>query len=161
MNVPDSDTPEYGDRALGFLPNDTVPDTLAPLFRHMGEELFPELTDKLGMLRLFVAEFKPREGAPVTDKPYQRIIGTVPTSFRGVAFHSGVQPYMLYLWQRVTDAFEALDPHDRQSVSRWLDDAGLSALLTTDGPIRVERSRHIEVWGAHQPGCCAGLRSTA
>ena len=147
MNAPDSDMPEYGGRADTYLPDDAMPGTLEPLCRHMAGELFPELTDKVDMLRRFVAETDPEEGAPVTEKAHQRVIGTVRTSFRGVAFDSGVQPYMLYLWQRVKDAFDALAPEHRRPVADWLADAGLHALLTTELPIRVERVGHVEVWG--------------
>lgn len=147
MNAPDPDVPEYGEYQTTYLPDDALPQTLVPLFRHMAEELFPELTDKIGMLRDFVAEHDPREGTPVTDKPHQRVIGTVPTAFRGVPFESGVQPYMLFLWQRVTDAHDALASDGRRSVHRWLDDVALLPLLTMDRPIRVERAQHVEVWG--------------
>ena len=147
MNAQDPDMPEYGEHKATYLPHDQVPQTLVPLFRHMAEELFPELTDKIDMLRDFVAHSDPREGAPVTDKPHQRIIGTVQTAFRGVPFETGVQPYMLYLWQRVTDAYHALTPDGRRIVHCWCSDVGLLPLLTTDRPIRVERAQHIEVWG--------------
>lgn len=147
MNAPDADMPEYGDRDAAYLPDDAVPATLEPLFRHMAAELFPELTDKLAMLRAFVIQTDPADGAPVTSKPHQRIVGTVPTAFHGQPFDSGVQPYMLFLWQRVTDAFDALSSEHRGSVTAWLDRAGLLALLTAPRPIRVERKDHIEVWG--------------
>lgn len=150
MNAPDCDMPEYGERDAGYLPGDTVPTTLEPLFRHMADELFPELTDKAAMLRRFVADTNPQEGQPVTDKPHQRIVGSVRTSFRGVPFESGVQPYMLFLWQRITDARDALTPEDRRSVDTWLEGVGLARLLTADRPIRVERVGHIEVWGRRE-----------
>lgn len=147
MNAPDPDMPEYGERHAGYLPDDAVPATLQPVFHHMADELFPELTDKAAMLCRFVAETNPQEGRPVTDKPHQRIVGTVPTSFRGVPFDSGVQPYMLFLWQRITDACDALAPEDRGQVETWLEEVGLIGLLTTERPIRIERVSHIEVWG--------------
>lgn len=148
MHAPDPDIPEYGAYLPAFLPEDALPDTLAPLFRHIAEELLPELTDKAAMLRAFVAETDPREGAPVTDKPHKRVIGTVATRFRGVAVDSGVQPYTFFLWQRIADAEAALEDAERTEVRAWLGGAGLLPLLDTDLPIRVERRGHIEVWGA-------------
>jgi glutathione S-transferase len=150
MNASDPDMPEYGERGAGYLPDDAVPATLEPLFRHMADELFPELTDKITMLRRFVADTDPQEGAPVTDKPHQRIVGTVRTAFRGVPFESGVQPYMLYLWQRITDARDVFAPEDRRRVDDWLEGVGLAGLLTAGRPVRVERVRHIEVWGRRE-----------
>jgi len=147
MNAPDPDMPEYGVYPDTFLPDDTIPATLLPLYRHMAAELLPELTDKLAMIRGFVADHDVAEGAPVTAKPHQRIIGTVTTTFRGVPVESGVQPYMLYLWQRITDAVDALAPGAESEVRAWLADAGLTALLDAPRPIRTERRDHIEVWG--------------
>lgn len=147
MNAPDADIPEYGRRDAAFLPDDALPATLHPLFRHMADELLPELRDKADMLHRFVEERDPAEGAPVTDKPHQRIVGTVRTSFRGAPFDSGVQPYMLFLWQRVTDACDRLPREEQARVRDWLADAGLLDLLTIARPIRVERVGHIEVWG--------------
>lgn len=147
MNAPDADMPEYGDRAPAFLPDDALAPTLAPLFRHMADELFPELIDAAAMLARHVAATDPEEGAPVTDKPHRRVIGSVDTHFRGVPVKSGVQPYTFYLWQRVTDAFDALDADAAASVRAWLSDVGLAPLLDTPRPIRVERRNLIEVWG--------------
>ncbi|MFL9841610.1 glutathione S-transferase family protein [Sphingomonas sp. ST-64] len=148
MNAPDADMPEYPDYPAGFLTGDTVPETLNALFRHMADELFPELSDKVAMLRDFVDRTDPVEGSPVTAKPHQRIVGTVATRFRGIAIESGVQPYAFYLWQRITDAFAALPPASAERVRAWLDGTGLSPLLALSVPIRVERRDNIEVWGA-------------
>ena len=41
MNAPDPDMPEYGARDAAYLPDDAVPATLEPVFRHMAGELFP------------------------------------------------------------------------------------------------------------------------
>ncbi|MCC2981086.1 glutathione S-transferase family protein [Sphingomonas sp. IC4-52] len=147
MNAPDPDLPEYGDYTPAFLPGDEIPGTLTPLFRHMADELFPELTDKVAMMCRYVAEVDPQEGAPVTDKPHRRVIGSVETAFRGVGFDSGVQPYIFYLWQRITDAFDALAAPEAKEARDWLERVGLAPLLDARRPIRVERRNHIEVWG--------------
>jgi glutathione S-transferase len=147
MNAPDPDIPEYDDYPAAYLSNDEIPPSLEPLYRHMAEELFPELTDKAEMMSRFVAQTEPDEGSPVTDKPHRRIIGSVETSFRGVGVESGVQPYVFYLWQRITDAFETLEARSAACVREWLNGVGLSALLDAHRPIRVERRGHIEVWG--------------
>ncbi len=147
MNAPDPDIPEYGDYPPAFLPDDRIPATLEPVFRHMAEELFPELSDKVDMMCRFVAETPAEEGAPVTEKPHQRIIGSIETAFRGVRAESGVQPFMFYLWQRITDAFDSLEPRASDEVREWLSGVGLAALLDARRPIRVERRGHIEVWG--------------
>lgn len=148
MNAPDADLPEYGDYPTHYLDGDEVPESLLPLFRQIAEELLPELADKAAWLDRFVADTRPQEGAPVTAKPHQRVIGSLDTMFRAVPFASGVQPYMFFLWQRITDAVAALCGEQQAAVRAWLDEAGLSPLLDIARPIRVERSGHLERWGA-------------
>lgn len=147
MQAPDADMPEFPDHAPDFLPDDAVADSLAPLLRHMGLDLFPGLQDMAAALALHVADHDPAEGAPVTGKPHQRILTTIRTRFRGVPHDSGVQPYLFYLWQKITDSVDALDADTRQRVATELDRHGLGELLTIARPIRVERRDHREVWG--------------
>lgn len=147
MNASDADIPEFADYAPTFLPDDHVPPTLEPLFTQMGQELFPELTDKLAFLAAHVKQIDAKQGEPVSRKPHQRTIGLVSTEFRGVRHDSGVQPYTLYLWQRVTDAFEACDQAGKLRAREFLDRCGLGALIDPTPSLRVERRDHIEVWG--------------
>lgn len=158
MNAPDADLPEYGEYPTCYLGGDELPETLVPLFRHMADELLPELADKTAWLCRFVADTDPGEGAPVTDKPHQRVLGSVDTMFGGVPFASGVQPYLFFLWQRVTDVFAALGDEQQHAVSAWLDGVGLLPLLDLPQPVRVERSGHVERWGARLP-TSPGLRT--
>lgn len=146
MNAPNLDIPEYPAQAAGFLADDEVPATLEPLFRQMADELFPELTDKIQWLQQYVAENDLQNGAAVTEKPHQQVIGAVKTRFRGVPFASGLQPYMLFLWQRVTDAVDGLSTGEIEQVRAWLDRVGLLPLLDLPLPIRVERRDHLERW---------------
>lgn len=147
MNAPDLDVPEYRDPPDGYLPNDAIPETLRPLLVHAAEELFPELTDKLAFLARHVAEQGCRPGEPVSAKPHQRMIGKVVTTFGGAPFESGAAPYTMYLWQRITDDYAAMDAAAQASVRALLDACGLSAFLDAERPFRVERRDHIEVWG--------------
>lgn len=149
MNAPDADAPEFSGCAPAYLPGDTAPPTLEPLFRHMAEELLPELPDKLRAFEAHLAAHDPAPGSPVTAKPHQRVIGSVRTRFRGVEHESGLQPYMLYLWRRVLDAFESADAEDRSRIRAYFERCGLTPVL--DGPppgrLRVERRGYAEVWG--------------
>ena len=148
MNAPDADIPEFADYPAAFLADDHVPATLVPFFAQMSQELFPELSDKLAFLLAHVRQTDAREGDPVSAKPHQRTIGSVSTEFRGVRHDSGVQPYTLYLWQRVTDAFAACDEAGQARVRSFLDRCGLAPLIATPPLIQVHRRNHVEVWGA-------------
>lgn len=147
MNAPDADMPEYGERAAAFLPGDEVPHTLEPLLAQAAYELVPELEAKLQALSAYVAEHDPQEGQQVSPRPHQRVIGVVSSTFRGAPCDTGLQPYMLYLWQRITDAYAGLDAAQKASVLEYLQRCGLALLVEANRPIRVERRDHIEVWG--------------
>ncbi len=147
MNALDADIPEYGGDYPGrYLADDAVPATLGPLLAQMGRELFPELTDMLAALVDHVARTKPQTGDPVAAKPHQRSVAMIETQFRGVSFTGGAQPYALFLWQRVTDAYEGMDDEAQRSVREMLEPAGLLPLIDAERPFRVERRNHIEVW---------------
>ena len=145
MNAPDPDLPEYGAYPASYLPEDELPDTLPPVLAQAAAELLPELTDKLAMLNAHVADRCPNDGEPVSARPHQRTIGTVDTHFRGAHHASGVQPYMLFLWQRVTGAFNRLDKNGQASVRAVMTRVGLDALLDARSSVRVERRNHVEV----------------
>ena len=150
MNAPDTDIPEYGAYPAHYLPDDELPATLAPLLAQMGEELFPELADMLAALVDHVARTDPQHGDPVAARPHQRSVAMIETQFRGVSFTGGAQPYALFLWQRVTDAFDALDETAQRSVRAMLDPVGLAPLIDAERPFRVERRDHIEVWNIEE-----------
>lgn len=146
MNAPDLDMPEYASHPPGYLASDELPATLAPLLKHIAEELFPEVLDKLEFLQEQVVRLSPADGDPVSAKPHQRTIGLVSTSFRGAAIESGVQPYLLYLWQRIADAFAAAPVEAQASARSYFESVGLARLLEPIAGVRVERRGHIEVW---------------
>lgn len=141
MHAPDLDLVEYGNHGGGFAEARELLPTLGSLLDQIAEEILPDLRDRLAFLREFVADGKAKAGAPVTAKPHQRIIGEVETTFRGVPYRGGVQPYSFFLWQRLIDA-AADAPHARDMFCQH----GLDGLIECELPIRVERYDHLEVW---------------
>ncbi|MEL7690455.1 glutathione S-transferase family protein [Citromicrobium bathyomarinum] len=139
MHAPDLDSVDYAVPAPGF-PDGELPATMATLVAQLAHELVPDLTDRLAFLRDYVAEHGPKAGESVTDKPHRRLIGTVETSFRGVGYTGGVQPYTFFLWERLIAA-------GRHPAARaLLAEHDLSPLVEVELPIRVERCDNIEVW---------------
>ncbi len=141
MHAPDLDLVEYEDRGGGFARPEELLGTLGPVLSQIAEEILPDLRDRLAFLRGYVAEGKAEPGTPVTAKPHQRIIGEVETSFRGVPYRGGVQPYVFFLWQRLIAAAETPE------VIEVFKNHGLDPLVDCELPIRVERRDHVEMWG--------------
>jgi glutathione S-transferase len=139
MHAPDLDNVDYAQPAPDF-PDGDLPATLAPLLAQIGRELIPDLTDRLAFLREYVAKGQAKPGDPVADKPHHRVIGAVETSFRGVDYTGGVQPYTFFLWERLI----AAGRHPAASALFAAHD--LSPLVEVDLPIRVERCDQIEMW---------------
>ena len=142
MNAPDLDLVGYDHGNSDFFPDDEIPATLLPLLDQMAAELLPGLTDGLSVLRDHVEKGHAIPGEPVTDKPHRRVIGQGETTFRGASYVGGVQPYVFFLWQRLRDSVG-----DDANVLRLFEERSLAPLLQEDLPIRVDRSRNIEVWG--------------
>lgn len=146
MNACDPDMPEFGDREACFLGNDEIPATLAPLWQHMADEIFPELTDKLAFLDSWVAQKAPADGDLVSSKPHQRHIGVISTQFRGVAIQAGVDPYLIYQLRRLDAGIARLSEARQSSVRHYLDSVGLPCGLTASRCYSVARQDNLEVW---------------
>lgn len=150
MTAPGLDVPEFARYGTHYYPDDTLPETLTPLFAHIAEEIFPELTDKLIFMDTHVEQLEPADGQPVSDKPHQRYIGQVDTQFRSVPMTAGVQPYLLYLLRRADAVMQSLGGSERSRVIAGLQHHGLEQALPGDRGYSVGRRDHIEVWEVPQ-----------
>lgn len=146
MTAPGLDVVEYPEREAVFWPEDTIPPSLEPLLTHIAGEIFPELSDKLAFIDEWVARTQPADGEPVTEKPHQRQLGMVQTSFKGVPLEVGVEPYLLFLLQRAADALAAATPAQASRVEEYLQRFGLAAAVPSGLTYGVARRNNIEVW---------------
>jgi len=146
MNAGDPDMPEFEGHAAAFLANDEIPASLAPLWQHMAEEIFPELTDKLAFLDRWVAEMAPADGESVSAKPHQRNIGVIQTQFRGAGIQAGVDPYLVYLLRRLDRSVASLPASEAQATREYLQSVGLPAGLTEARGYSVSRRGNLEAW---------------
>ncbi|MAI90529.1 glutathione S-transferase [Ponticaulis sp.] len=145
MNASVTDQPEFNmDEA--FLPGDQIPETLYELIDFIGSEVGDELTDRIDFIRQFQASQDIQNGAPVTDTPKQRAIGTVDARYGGQTITVAVQPYLLYCQKRVETAFAEMNSANKDWASSEFEKAGLSVLLNCELPFTVGRSANIEVW---------------
>jgi len=145
MNAPDLDITDLPD-AAGWVEADGAPETLEPLIAHMGQEMGPELADKVAFLAEHVRKVAPKDGDPVSARPHQRTIGTTPSTYRGVPAEVGVQPYLLYLVGRVRRQLAAMGDADRAWALDLLGRHGLRTAFEGELGVAVDRRNHIEVW---------------
>lgn len=146
MTAPGLDVVEYPERKTEFWPEDAIPPTLEPLLEHIASEIFPELTDKFTFIDDWVKNTQPADGAPVTEKPQQRQLGMVSTTFKGVSLEVGVEPYLLFLLQRAVNALQGLTDAEVGRVDDYLQCFGLAGALPRGLKYSVDRRNNIEVW---------------
>ncbi|MEO9971329.1 MAG: glutathione S-transferase C-terminal domain-containing protein [Hyphomonadaceae bacterium] len=144
MNAPE---PVHDEAALKSGPDlfafDALPDTLKSMMAFIAEDYLPEITAHVA----FINEWLTAQGAP-TLKPgaLGRGIGMAEFDWRGHTITTAVMPYRLYLLQRLTDAFEALDAADKAEVETLFEEAGLAPILRLKATRRVIRENHLEGW---------------
>ncbi len=152
MNAPDPDLTDFPDHADAFAQGDDTSDTLRALVLHMGEDVAGEFAAKLAFLNEWAKTHQPADGDPVSPKAHRRSIGVVQVDYQGVSVQLDVQPYLLYLTQRVRAEMEALDETDGAWARDLLSECGLLAPIVFDSGFRVERPGHVEVWSrSHRP----------
>lgn len=146
MTAPGLDTPEFTGCGDDFLADDAIPSTLEPLLRQIADEIFPMLTDKLTFMDGLIQEQQPDDGQPVSEKPHQRYVGAVETSFRGVPVQAGIQPYLVYVLRKADEALATAPGDDQLRVHEALAERGLAGALPGERGYSVDRRNHIEVW---------------
>ncbi len=147
MMANDPDTPEFPNCAFALPEADEVPATLVPVLRLMAQDYLPELKMAVAYTDAWLAQQGDiASGTPVGGKPKVRNIGQGRFHLRGVELETLIWPYSLYILQRVTDAYEKLDPQQQTVIHDYFATAGLQDLLTLRATRRVERRDHIEIW---------------
>lgn len=144
MNACDADVPEFPRYPQQLADDDTVPDTLLPVFEWIARDWLPELKMIVESVDAWLAAH-PDKAAP--GDTIERSLTESSFTLRGQAITTIVQPYALYKLQRVTDAYHKLDAPNQDRVAGFLKHTGLSPLLTLRASRRIERRNHLEVWG--------------
>jgi len=163
MNAHEQCAGEYLNHSDALFEGDRLPETLKSMLRFVAEDYLCEIEAHVAFANEWL-DARPLlpAGENGLDKPGARAIGMAPFLWRGVPISTLVMPYRLYLLQRVQDAFEALDDSARTRVGTALTEVGLASLLELKARRRVERHKHLEVWGAapDRPFVAPGDRAT-
>jgi len=144
MNMPehfiDETALKAGTDLFGF---GAIPDTLKALIAFVAEDYLPEITAHVA----FTNDWLKTQDAPqLKPGALGRGIGMAEFNWRGHTITTAVMPYRLYLLQRVTDAFDALDASDKAQVETLFEETGLASILGLKAKRRVIRENHLEGW---------------
>lgn len=144
MNACDADTPEFPRYAYDLANDDSIPDTLFPIFEYIASDYLPELLMTVRSIDQFLAS-KPE--TEIIGKPAERNVATGTFVLRGQRVETMVAPYTLYKLQKITDAFAQLAPDQQLSVRQFLQNQHLEPILSLKAARRIERKNHLEYWG--------------
>jgi hypothetical protein len=104
-------------RGGAFLPGDEIPATLAPVFRAIFTEFWPQLEAIAGEARRAAPKVQPGRG-------FRRSLGEIEFPMGPAKFRRAATPYSLWMAQRALDAYRQLDDGARASVDAWLATVG-------------------------------------
>lgn len=148
MHAADDDVPEFPRTAPELAADDAIPATLAPVLALMARDYLPELEAAVAATDAWLAAHPDVErGDLATPAPAIRWNHDATFRLRDAEVTTTVPVYMLYMLQRVTDAYAALAEDARAAVWRTFADVGLERLLTLKAARRIERQGHLETWG--------------
>ena len=100
-----------------FLPDDTVPESLAPLFASVFGEFWPQLQKTQALVAAAVADLAPGRGLP-------RSMDEISVPYANGTLRMHARPFSLWMAQRALDVYGNLDSPGRDSVDAWLETVG-------------------------------------
>ncbi|MGH8461382.1 MAG: glutathione S-transferase family protein [Stenotrophobium sp.] len=110
-----------------FLPGDQIPETLTPMFRAMFRECLPLLAATLREVNAALPQCPPGRSLP-------RALGEIEFPMGNGRYRRAAMPYILWMAQRMLDAFRNMDGSDQAAVRAWLQHLGGADLLQLDIP---------------------------
>lgn len=148
MHSAGQDAGDHGAPPPDLIADDGVPDTLKALLGFIAEDYLPEITAMVCYTNDWL-KARPDivQGTNGLDRASDRSIGMVDLVWRGQPIKVQVLPYRLYLLQKVQDVFDGADAGGKAKIEGLLGETGLAPLVTLRTHRRVERAKHLEVWG--------------
>lgn len=140
MNAPETFSPEFPEFEQSFFLAEKLPDTLLAVLNHMASEFIPEVVATSEAFATWLdANPQASTGSPISPKQDQPSFGPIQYQLEGRTIHQASAGHTLWMIQRMTDVFAALQ-QDQQSVARnILTHSGAEKCLTLRLPHRLNR----------------------
>lgn len=141
MNAPEQTSPEFPDPATGFFNPGALPDTLVHILERMAIEYVPELKATATAFQAWLTQHPDTPpGTPVSSKGQdQPSFGQIQYQLEGATIHQASAGHTLWMNQRITDAFAALQQNEKAEAIATFSRLGAESVLTLKVPRRLSR----------------------
>ncbi len=139
---------DHPDSTEDLIADNAVPDTLKNLMRYFAEEYLPEITAHAIFANDWLDARPELEPGTSGLVHLSGVLGRNEFDWRGIKLKTSVRMYNFYMLQRFQDSVEAASESEQQAIQLLFEETGLSPLLKLKTHRRVEREKHLEVWGA-------------
>lgn len=141
MNAPEETSPEFPDKATGHFTPDALPKTLIEVLTRIAMEYVPELKATANAFQSWITQHPDTPaGTPVSPKGQdQPSFGPIQYELEGATIHQASAGHTLWMNQRITDAFAALQQSEKAAALALFSSIGAEAVLTLQVPRRLSR----------------------
>jgi hypothetical protein len=140
MNAAEHHSPEFPDRDDSFVDATALPDTLVEVLRRIALEYVPEFEATMDAFKRW-NETKSQlpAGTPVSEKGDQPSFGMIAYELEGRTIRQASGGHTLWMNQRVTDTFAALQHDEREVAEAIFARIKASPVLSLKAPRRLSR----------------------
>ena len=141
MNAPEQTSPEFPDPATGYFQPGALPETLVQVLKRVAVEYVPELNATAFAFQSWITQNPDRPaGTPVSPKGQdQPFFGQIQYQLEGTTIHQASAGHTLWMNQRITDAFAALQQDEKTEAMAIFSQLGAESVLTLKVPRRLSR----------------------
>lgn len=140
MNASEHHSPEFPQTDNNHVSAAALPDTLVEVLRRVATEYVPEFQATMKAFKTWNASrTQLPAGAPVSEKGDQPSFGMIAYELEGRTIHQASGGHTLWMNQRVTDTFAALQHDEKAKTEAIFDKIGASPILSLKAPRRLSR----------------------
>jgi hypothetical protein len=140
MNVSERHSPEFPDTDDSHVSATALPDTLVEVLRRVTLEYVPELKATMAAFETWNASrAQLTAGTSVSDKGDQPSFGMITYELEGRTIQQASAGHTLWMNQRVTDTFAALQHDEKLAAEAIFARIGASPVLSLKTPRRLSR----------------------
>jgi hypothetical protein len=140
MSAAERHSPEFPDRDESHVDARNLPATLLAVLQQIAREYVPEFeATAAAFARWHETRANQPAGTPVSEKGDQPSFGMIAWELEGRTIHQASAGHLLWMNQRVTDAYTALQHDEKDAAAAVFSKVGASAVLNTPMPRRLSR----------------------